>query len=206
MCNKNREWHCYKTKESWKGRAEEMSIQPAHPTSSHWSDGPRDWIQASVGVPSLEHRGKWFVSCWERDLPWVFYPLEKNQRILFFFLDLSRKTLPFLGGGLSWCWNIHLLFSLAVTTQDQKSFSFSGVYKNLMLCQPCWACTDVPAQHQSAAFQCTWGLNLLPQHIPHWCFQSLFVITEQWKCREARRLLFASIPISRHNVGTYFTE
>lgn len=138
--------------------------------------------------------------------PLGFLPLGKKEKFDFFFLDLSRKTLPFLGGGLSWCWNIHLLFSLAVTTQDQKSFSFSGVCKNLMLCQPCYACTDVPAQRQSAAFQCTWGLNLLPQPIPDCCFQSFFAITKQWKCREARRLFFASVSYSRNHIGIYFTE
>lgn len=143
--------------------------------------------------PITAAQGKVICELLRERPPLGFLPLGKKQRNLIFFLDLSRKTLPFLGGGLSWCWNIHLLFSLAVTTQDQKSFSFSGVYKNLMLCQPCYR----------PALMCLHSASLLPfnapgdwthpQHIPDCCVQSFFTITKQWKCREACRLLFASI-------------
>lgn len=132
-----------------------MSVQPAHPTSSHWCDGPRDWIQASVGVPSLQHRGKWFVNCWERDLTWVFYPLEKTRKIQF-FSGFVQENSPF-----SWRGTLLVLeHTSAILTS-----SYNSRPKVLFLFRNLWKLDVMPALLGLHWCSCTAPVCCLSMHL-----------------------------------------
>lgn len=79
-------------------------------------------------------RGTWFGSCWVGP-PISFYTLGKKKQN-FFCVDPGKLSIFLEREAPSW-WNTCLLFLLAVRTEDQKSFPFSAVHKNLMLRQSC---------------------------------------------------------------------